>query len=262
MTTSESYIFLAVLALLALVALIYVLSPMSLLEDITTRGAEIRERLRQLVRRNRYPSDTKTTLLRAYVDIALEHHEVICLLIEHELNGSAFALVRLVYETTLRALWINMVATQQQIEKALQDELGFPLEKICAEIKEGYFSGRPAEEVELFDKILQFVVKQAWGPMCSYTHSGALPIRRRFTGDELKPNYPDAAIAEALNLATVPLFLLLHVFFVSMKFQKEDEETQRLLRQYRDEFGERLNALEDACSKPARERAEQTSAII
>jgi hypothetical protein len=34
MTSSESYIFLAVFAVLALVALIYLLSPMSLLEDL------------------------------------------------------------------------------------------------------------------------------------------------------------------------------------------------------------------------------------
>jgi hypothetical protein len=237
----------------AVIILLWRVKQVKLKDEIRIRGAHIRERLRQLVLRNKYPSDTKTTLLRAYVDIALEHHEAIWLLTERKLNGSAFALVRPVYDTTLRALWINKVATQQQMEKALQDELGFPLEKICAEIKEGYFSGRPAEEVELFDTILQFVVKEAWGPMSSYTHSGALPVRRRFTGDELKPNYPDAAIAEALNLATVPLFLLLHVFFVSMECRKEDEETQRLLRQYRDQFSERLNAPQGACSKPAGE---------
>jgi len=127
MTSSESYIFLAVFAVLALVALIYLLSPMSLLEDITTRGAEIRTRLRELLP-DKYPAaDTKTILLRAYVDIALEHHAAIWLLTDRKLNGSAFALVRPVYDTTLRALWINKVATEQQMEKALEDELGFPL---------------------------------------------------------------------------------------------------------------------------------------
>ena len=47
--SSESYIILAVIAMLGLVALIYLLSPMSLLEDITTRGAEIRTRLREFL---------------------------------------------------------------------------------------------------------------------------------------------------------------------------------------------------------------------
>ena len=79
--------------------------------------------------------------------------------------------------------------------------------------------------------------------MSSYMHSGALQIGRRFIGDELKPNYSEGAIVEAVNLVTIALLLLLHMFFVSMRCQKEDEETQALLRQYRADFGERLRAL-------------------
>jgi hypothetical protein len=239
MTSSESYIILAVVAGLALVALIYLLSPMSLLEDITTRGAEIRTRLRELLP-DKYPAtDTKTILLLAYVDIALEHHEAIWLLTERKLNGSAFALVRPVYDAMFRALWINKIATEQQIGRAIDDKLGFDINKVVEQIKEGYFSDRPPEERELSDKILQ-QLKDAWGPMCSYTHSGALAIRRRFTNDELKPNYDDAAIVEALNLATLALLLLLHMFFVSMKCPKEDAETQMLLRQYSVDFAHRV----------------------
>src|SRR5438552_18767075 len=115
---------------------------MSLLDDISTRGAEIRTRLRQLLP-DKYPADTKITMLRAYVDIALEHHEAIWLLTKSKLNGSAFAMVRLVYDAVFRAFWINKVATDEQIERATRDELGFPLEPICDEIKQGYFSDRP-----------------------------------------------------------------------------------------------------------------------
>ncbi len=212
-----------------------------MLDDITTRGAQIRERLRQLFQRHEYPRETKSLLLRAYVDIALEHHEAIWVLAKAKLNGSAFAMVRLVFDAMFRALWINKVATEQQIEQAIDDKLGFRISKILDEIKEGYFSDRPPEEAELFGKILQFL-KEAWGPMCSFTHSGALQIRRRFTGDELKPNYDDAAIVEALNLVTIALLLLMHMFFVSMRCQKGDEETQTMLRQYREDFGERLRS--------------------
>src|SRR5262249_53215767 len=128
MTSSESYIFLAVLAALALVALIYLLSPspMSLLEDITTRGAKIRTRLRELLPRHKYAGNTKNQVLGAYVDIALEHHKAIWLLSESGLNGSALAMVRLVLDPYLRALWINKVATAEEIEKASRDEFRFP----------------------------------------------------------------------------------------------------------------------------------------
>jgi hypothetical protein len=63
MTSGDSYIFLAVIVVLALIALIYLLSPMSLLDDITARGAEFRERVDELLRRHDYPdADTKTSV--------------------------------------------------------------------------------------------------------------------------------------------------------------------------------------------------------
>jgi len=212
-----------------------------LLDEITARGAEIRERLRQLFHRHEYPQDTKTFLLRAYVDIAMEHHDAIWLLAKCRLNGSAFAMVRLVYDAMLRAFWINKVATEQQIEQATRDELGFPIEKICDEVKRDYFSDRPPDEALLFDNFLQRI-KEAWGPMCSYTHSGELQLAGRFTDDELKPNYSEGEIAEALNLVTVALLLLMHTFFVSMGCHKDAEETGTMLQQYNVDFGERLRA--------------------
>jgi hypothetical protein len=218
---------------------------MSLLDDITAQGAEVRARLRQLFHRHEYPQDTRTFLLRAYVDIALEHHDAIWLLAKCRLNGSAFAMVRLVYDAMFRAFWINKVASEQQIEQATRDELGFPLEKILVEIKRDYFNDRPPEEAQLFDSFLQ-LIKEAWGPMCSYTHSGALQLARRFTGDELKPDYSEGAIAEALNLVTVALLLLLHTFFVSMKCQQEAEETGTMLLQWN--FGARLRAAAKSAS--------------
>ena len=127
MTSSESYIFLAVSAALALVALIYLLSPkMTLLDDISTRGAEIRTRLHELLLRHKYDGNTKNMVLAAYVDIALEHHKAIWQLHKSGLIGSALAMVRLVWDPYLRALWINKVATAEEIEQASRDDLRFP----------------------------------------------------------------------------------------------------------------------------------------
>ena len=213
----------------------------SVLNDIRIRGAQIRERLRQLFLRNEYPRNTRTFLLRAYVDIALEHHEAIWLLTKSKLDGSAFAMVRLVYDAMFRAFWINKVATEQQIEQATRDEFGFPIETIFAEIKRDYFSDRPPEEAQQFDDFLQSI-KKAWGPMCSYTHSGALQLARRFTGDKLKPDYSEGAIVEASNLVTIALLLLMHTFFVGMRCPREAEEAGTLLRQYHDDFAEALRS--------------------
>src|SRR5215472_9085597 len=124
MTSNESYIFLAVFAALALVALIYLLSPKvsTLVEDITKRGAEFRERVDALLRRHDYhDADTKTFIVVGYVLIALQHHRAIWLLKDAELYGSGFALVRPMFDAWLRALWINAIATPKEIEEASHD---------------------------------------------------------------------------------------------------------------------------------------------
>jgi hypothetical protein len=240
MISSESYIFLAVLAGLALIALIYLLSPMSLLEDITTRGAEIRTRLRELLLRHKYPGNTKNMVLAAYVNIALEHHKAIWLLSKSGLNGSAFALVRLIWDPYLRALWINKVATEHQIEQASRDEFKFPpMHQMREDIKQAYGDNSDPEQMEKLDEFFQRV-KEAWQTMSSYTHSGGLQIGRQFTFDEVKPKYSEGEIAEALNLATVALMLLLQMFFVSMRCYEEVKEVLTLQRQYYTDFGERL----------------------
>jgi Family of unknown function (DUF6988) len=211
---------------------------MSLLDEITARGAEIRERLRDLLARHEYPADTKTVLVLAYVDTALEHHEAIWLLAKSKLSGSAFAVIRLVYDALLRALWINKVACPEQIEQASRDELRWPkMRQMLANIKQAYFgqtaeqNSERAEELELKEDFQR--VKDVWGPSCSYTHSGALQLGRRFTGDEVKPNYSEGEIAEALNLANAALFLMMPKFFTSMDLQREAEETLAMRRQYK-----------------------------
>jgi hypothetical protein len=44
-------------------------------------------------------------------------------------------MVRLVYDAMFRALWINKVATEQQIERAIDDKLSFDINKILDQIK-------------------------------------------------------------------------------------------------------------------------------
>src|SRR5438132_8459247 len=135
---------------------------MSLLDDITIRGAEIRTRLRDLLLRRKYDGNTKNMVLAAYVDIALEHHEAIWQLHKSGLNGSALAMVRLVWDPYLRALWINKVATEQQIEQSSCDKFKFPpMGQMREDIKQAYGDASDPEQMEKLDEFLQ-LVKELW----------------------------------------------------------------------------------------------------
>ena len=74
----------------------------------------------------------------------------------------------------------------------------------------------------------------------SFTHPGGLQIVRRFTGDEVKPNYSEGEIAEALFAATWVLLYLVNFFFASMDRRDEALETRTLFAQLLAEFDERF----------------------
>lgn len=195
----------------------------SQIEDISDRGAATRSKLRELLPHDEYPSSTKNSFLFAYVDIALEHHEAISLLIKSELFGSAFALVRPLIETMFRALWMNEVATGNEIEKASRDELDFPsMSQMVEEIDKSYYT----------DTFFQSFKRSNWKAMCSYAHSGALQVARRFTDGEVKPSYSEGEILEVLNAATTALVLLTRMFFVSMGCQREADKTVEIMLDY------------------------------
>ena len=263
MISNESYIFLAVFAALALVALIYLLSPKvsTLVEDITTRGAELRERMDKLLRRHDYPiPDTKNVMVIGYVIIAIQHHRAIWLLKEAALYGSAFALIRPVFDAWLRALWINAIATPEEIEEASHDRLRWrSVDQMLAEIRPVYFghAQKDAEFADIADKLFYFLTGRKsedrtgprnaslWDALNSYTHPGARQLARLFTGAEVKQSYSEWDIAQGLNLATVALILLMGPFFISMGKQAEADEVHTLGMQYLTEFNQRLSKLNE-----------------
>ena len=266
MISNESYIFLAVFAALALVALIYLLSPKvsTLVEDITNRGAEFRERVDELLRRHEYPNQPKEVLMVGYVMIALQHHRAIWLLKDAELYGSAFALVRPVFDSWLRALWINAIATPEEIEQASrsQDELRFPsVTKMAADIRPVYFAHAEwdTERAKIVDdwfnvfigpdpkdkgKADPRVTSSLWKVLHGYTHPGARQLARLFTRTEIKPNYSQLDIAQALHLTTMALIFLMWPFFISMGKEREAEEVHALALRYFADFNKRLNKSE------------------
>ena len=237
--SSESYIFLAVLAGLALIALIYLLSPMSLLGDITVRGAEIRERLREFLARHDYLPDTRMVLVIGAVDQALEHHEAIWLLHSRKLNGSAMAMIRLVYDAMFRALWLNECAKAEQVEQAAEDELNWLRIPVREDIKRAYFGDAvedPAKAAEL-DKVFG---KEIWKTLSSYTHSGSLQLTRRFTFNQVQPHYTDHELAQAFSRATDTLMFCSVLLLKSLGAHEEADDTVTMRNRYHAEFDERL----------------------
>ena len=74
-----------------------------------------------------------------------------------------------------------------------------------------------------------------------YTHPGARPLSRVFSGSQVKQSYSQWDIAQLLNLPTLALIFLMGPFFIRMGKQAEADQVHTLGVQYLAEFNDRLN---------------------
>lgn len=64
-----------------------------------------------------FPDDYRTSLVIGFISILIEHHEAVLLLVMSEMVGSAFALGRPIVEGMYRALWLNVCATDEELNR-------------------------------------------------------------------------------------------------------------------------------------------------
>src|SRR5258708_26445976 len=112
---------------------------MKVIDEVIAHGTKIRTRLREVLERHGYRGDTKNLALMGYAELALEHHKAIWLLIDAKLYGSAFAMLRPLYDVMLRGYWINNCASAEQIEAAFyDDDIPVGTKRLLADIKRDY----------------------------------------------------------------------------------------------------------------------------
>ncbi len=126
------------------------------------------------------------------LDIALEHQKSIVLLINHQLSGSAFSLVRLIFEAYIRGVWLHQCASESDLKLFETDALDLKFHKLIEDI----------EKLDSFSSgILSATKKKSWSAMNSFTHSGFSQVVRRNKEGSIEPNYVEAELLEALDFA-------------------------------------------------------------
>jgi len=154
-------------------------------------------------------SDDRPRIVASCLDIALEHQKAIILLIANKLYGSAFALIRLLFEAYVRGLWLNYCANDKEIEKFKKGKLDKKFVKLIEDIEkvDGYNGGT-----------LSSAKQAGWKVMNSFTHSGFSQIIRRNTESSIEPNYEMEEIEEAITFANaIGLLSCLEISFLAKK---------------------------------------------
>lgn len=151
----------------------------------------------------------------------MEHHEAIVKLIREKLYGSAYSLVRGIFELLFKAHWVVGCATLQEAEKiARKDNFDFPgTEAMVEAVDKAFGTGSHFADIK----------KQGWKAMNSYTHGGLLQLTRRFSGTRIEPNYKDGEIEEVVNSTTAAILNFALLLTASPDRTKQAREVEDLM---------------------------------
>jgi hypothetical protein len=172
--------------------------------EVLAEAEAINSRIAALLQGN-YGDDRRTTLTLAYLNLSLDHHAGIVLLIRNKLYGPALALVRVVFEAMLRAHWVARCATPAQVDQVAEDDdFKFPKMDDLVTAVDLAFSDPTDQPLTFFRQ----AKTGAWKATNSYTHSGLRQLARQFREGHIEANYQPEDLVEALHAATSSVLLL------------------------------------------------------
>lgn len=170
--------------------------------------------------------DLNAKVSGALLHLSLEHFGGVVHLISCNLYASGSALLRAQYEALVRGLFYYHCASEEELERYLDGGEPPKIKSMISRIEEipGFQSGS-----------LGNVHARIWGAMNEFTHGGSIQVYRRFTDNELIPNFSPEQIAEFLKSARVMALLASsHVAAVSGAL----ETSRRFLDEYKESRGQ------------------------
>ena len=139
-------------------------------------SSEYCERLHDLLHGQELPSDERTSASAVCLHLALEHYRAVILLYREPLVISAGVLLRTQLEAYVKGAWLNRCATETQV-RHFQKNKDLPTFGGMVSVLEKAIPGYGTE--------LALIKEQAWRPLNSYVHSGAVQAEKRKTETEI-----------------------------------------------------------------------------
>lgn len=137
----------------------------------------------------------------ALFDITHDHAKAILISLENSLFASAYALARPLFETFVRAAWIQYCANENEINHVIKkDEFKLEFGEMLSAI----------EERRDWEKTLSKVKKTTWKTMHSFTHGGKQLIARRFKDNYIEHDVDELELMGILQFVALISFLSLN----------------------------------------------------
>ncbi|HXG69774.1 MAG TPA: hypothetical protein VNJ04_04080 [Gemmatimonadaceae bacterium] len=135
------------------------------------------------------PTSKRMQLAGGCWHVTIEHSMAIVVLVDQSLHGSALALVRPLFESYIRGMWLMHAATDAEVDAAGRDEFPRDINKLTRALRAAGASHFTA------------LKEQWWKRLCSLTHTGYQQIGARLTPEGLGYAYDNDEIAQALGWA-------------------------------------------------------------
>jgi hypothetical protein len=195
-----------------------------MLEERLAKFESVNVRLSQILSGD-YSDERRLTLTLAYVNLSLDHHFAIILLMRKKLFGAAMALVRPIFENMMKAHWAVKCATEAEVGKiAEKDSAIFPGMEAMSKAVDKAYSDPGEEPLDFF----QQTKKDAWKAMNSYTHSGILQLGRQFNGDRVAATYPEEDLMSGLRASTASVIMLGYLLAKMTSNQNASDQIEEL----------------------------------
>lgn len=144
--------------------------------------------------------EVSTKVAATLFAVALDHAHGIKFCLSNSAYPSAFALLRVLFETYIRAMWIAKCANEEQLKKYLDED------KLVSKTNGKLMFGDMVLEVETAHELPEYFSKikdHVWSGLNSFTHSGALQLQSNFSGSSIRHRYEKEQINEAIAFSTM-----------------------------------------------------------
>jgi len=157
-------------------------------------------------------------LLIGFWSLVCDYQKGLLNLLQWKFYAAAFALWRPTVEATIRA-HLSLILPAEELNNLKKDKYRVDFKTAPAQIDEAFGLGH------VFQNFLPEPVRNA---LHSYTHSGVVPLARRFDGTDVAANYPDHEILALINTTTSEVFMVTSLVTKHFGFEREWAEAQRL----------------------------------
>jgi hypothetical protein len=132
--------------------------------------------------------------------VTIDHAQGIRILLDKGAYPSAAALMRVVFETYIRAMWLRECANEKQVETFINKD-----KVVSTEGKSIHFKDlvKAVEASHNLPAYLSEIQANVWSGLNSLTHGGNIQLARNFDGKTIRHCYDNELVNEVIEFSTM-----------------------------------------------------------